>query len=1345
MHLLSPSYLNTVASSGCSFLTLRQESSLDSTPNALAIDLTSPGTEEFSTITQSYDSPVYILDKKFSVSAADEQGRSIPLPRLLPNRGDCVKFSQDRAIVPTSPDLENDEYTSGVHLFESIVKLVDIEREYYEKNVYPEILRAAKGRIFKAVVLCLATVVAYNAMGLLVKSSVLLGVALLCCVYRCVGHLSTGKKNELRQRVKEMFLHAYQSYRVHAYPADELMPLTCRGRIRGVDSPRGDIDDALGNFSLTLIDSLDTLFLLNEADEFERAALSVVESVSFDSDFDVSVFETNIRVLGGLLGGHISAIALKKSNASRMTWYEDQLLQMAVDIGNRLLPAFNTSTGIPYPRINLRHGCAGLRRQEMHTCTACGGTMILEFAALSRLTGNPIYEQKAAQAMAYMWKRRNRYSDLVGKVIDVRNGDWIQRESGIGAGIDSYYEYLLKAYILLGEPVYLHRFQTHYNAIKRYIGGPHSADFPFLFLDVNMHRPSERARTFMDSVFAFWPGLQVLNGDVKSAVALHEFLFQVYKRNKLLPEAFTPDLGVHWGQHFLRPEFVESTYLLYQATRDPYYLDVGALIVSDLQKYARVPCGFAAIEDVRTMTHTDRFDSFVLAETFKYLYLLFSEPKDLPVPMDEYVLTTEAHILPLSLSQLRPTAKKPLASDHPFSRNSSSSSPDSMNYHGDRDPVAEAVLHMQGKCPTVDYTYVSLTNVGACEAYVRQSDTSENESTTNTVCSVLDGPGVYRGLWLLSNLTNPRSANITEPVCIKAFNHHLWQTIDLIRQPLRQLATRLNPNGEPTNINQLRQAVGDLPANVRIRAADFRPDDPSQVAQLKRMGIEVSTGEDGRLVVKHDQNKAENPPMALAGLLFIHDVLELARSGHQAEVPKSTIKKHETVLERRHIVVLDPPEFGRLRLESCPAHFGRFPGEPSLSSPDNESSEPVELPPDILHQSDRTWRPLIGNAVVVEPLDGCSSISKLAYAYPSIHLPWTNESNETDWKKLKTERLAEYMAMNSSQMPLAGSIGIVRRGGCMFIDKARNLVEAGAIGGIVMDNVDDTSIAKSMPFTMSGDQDPAKNDLRLPFTLLLAEERDRLLDQMRRRWSEAQKPTLLMLTKDYYPSESLSASLASLSAQQLLPNFPPNGPAGSPSQPTFIFSSEVYSDEQPISERSYRLAVSKNCEFSMSSSPSDVDTITNLETDDSLSCPAFDGVAGTEWMFTLHVEPAALYDYFIPASNGTGGTVMRASEWLIVLEDVLDQTEWNAPCRGVIMTLLEAALSSADGSDMPQAEFALRPVLFIVTCLRRFSERVQFYSILRSIHRASNERVHKLVNISLLLRFHRLQRIDVPM
>lgn len=127
-------------------------------------------------------------------------------------------------------------------------------------------------------------------------------------------------------------------------------------------------------------------------------------------------------------------------------------------------------------------------------------------------------------------------------------------------------------------------------------------------------------------------------------------LYQVMQRHKFIPEAFTTDFQVHWGNHPLRPEFLESTYFLYGATNDPYYLEVGKNVLKSLQKYARVPCGYAAVNDVRTGKQEDRMDSFVLAETFKYLYLLFAEKEDLVLNLDEFIFTTEGHLLPLSLA-----------------------------------------------------------------------------------------------------------------------------------------------------------------------------------------------------------------------------------------------------------------------------------------------------------------------------------------------------------------------------------------------------------------------------------------------------------------------------------------------------------------------------------------------------------------------------------------------------------------------------------------------------------------------------------------------------------------------
>uniref|UniRef100_A0AAQ4S9A0 alpha-1,2-Mannosidase n=1 Tax=Gasterosteus aculeatus aculeatus TaxID=481459 RepID=A0AAQ4S9A0_GASAC len=458
--------------------------------------------------------------------------------------------------------------------------------------------------------------------------------------------MSREEKSKLRNQVVEMFDHAYQNYMDHAYPADELMPLTCRGRVRGLEPSRGDVDDALGKFSLTLIDTLDTLVLLNKTTEFDVAVRRVLTDVRLDNDIVVSVFETNIRVLGGLLGGHSMAVMLR-DGGQHMQWYQDELLHMAKDLGLRLLPAFNTSSGLPYPRVNLKFGVRGPETRtgtETDTCTACAGTMILEFAALSRFTGDPVFEAHARRALDFLWEKRQRHSNLVGTTINIHSGEWVRRDSGVGAGIDSYYEYLLKAYILLGDDLFLQRFNIHYASIMKYISQPP------LLLDVHIHKPLLPARTWMDSLLAFFPGLQVLKGDIRPAIETHEMLYQVTKKHNFLPEAFTTDFRVHWAQHPLRPEFAESTYFLYKATGDPYYLEAGRTILDNLNRFARVPCGFAAMKDVRTGSHEDRMDSFFLAEMFKYLFLLFADAEDLTFDVEDYIFTTEAHLLPLSLS-----------------------------------------------------------------------------------------------------------------------------------------------------------------------------------------------------------------------------------------------------------------------------------------------------------------------------------------------------------------------------------------------------------------------------------------------------------------------------------------------------------------------------------------------------------------------------------------------------------------------------------------------------------------------------------------------------------------------
>lgn len=365
----------------------------------------------------------------------------------------------------------------------------------------------------------------------------------------------------------------------------------------------------------------------------------------FEIDFSNLSFVFLFR--SGLLGGHVSARYINAHYPPRLSWYRDELLVLAHDLGTRLLPAFNTTSGLPLPRVNLRHGIdltLSKSEREKFTCTACAGTLILEWATLSRLTGNYLFEQYADRALDYLWDRRHRQSNLMGTILNVHSGDWIVRESGIGAGIDSYYEYLFKAYVLLGEEKYdyLTRFQEHYSSIMSYV------QQGVAMVNVHMHQPYRLAKNHMDALLAFWPGLQVMTGDLKPAIELHEMLYQVVRKHNFLPEAFTIDYRIHWNSHPLRPEFVESTYFLYKATGDPHYLEVGRTILLNLEKHARVPCGYAALSDVSTGQKEDRMDSFVLAETFKYLYLLFDSDHRHFIDIDQFIFSTEAHLLPMN-------------------------------------------------------------------------------------------------------------------------------------------------------------------------------------------------------------------------------------------------------------------------------------------------------------------------------------------------------------------------------------------------------------------------------------------------------------------------------------------------------------------------------------------------------------------------------------------------------------------------------------------------------------------------------------------------------------------------
>ena len=275
----------------------------------------------------------------------------------------------------------------------------------------------------------------------------------------------------IREIVREMFYHGYNNYMENAYPDDELKPLSCTGRRRDKAKSRGDMDEVLANYSLTLLDSLDTLVVLGDYEEFERASYLLINSISFNNDITINLFEVNIRALGGLLSSHLLAKQLQSESLqisklhqrndfivdpiieenegennqnehreqsedyfgiltkyqlniikelqiffqnSKYDYlnqkdqkrlinqlertktsgyfidYNDEFLKIAIDLGLRLLPAFQTTTGIPFSRVNLKTGVP--KGESTRNCLAGAGTLLLEFGTLSRLSGYSVFE-----------------------------------------------------------------------------------------------------------------------------------------------------------------------------------------------------------------------------------------------------------------------------------------------------------------------------------------------------------------------------------------------------------------------------------------------------------------------------------------------------------------------------------------------------------------------------------------------------------------------------------------------------------------------------------------------------------------------------------------------------------------------------------------------------------------------------------------------------------------------------------------------------------------------------------------------------------------------------------------
>jgi len=433
--------------------------------------------------------------------------------------------------------------------------------------------------------------------------------------------------------------HAWLGYTRYCWGGDELFPER-HGCHRG------------WGVGLTLLDSLDSLYLMGMEEEYNEAREWVAgTSLHFDRVGNVNLFETTIRALGGLLGAH----ALTG---------DPIYVKHAKDLGQRLLPGLRgNARGIPYSDIDVGRGVGDFKGgfASMSEATSLGP----ENFALSEITGDPSFA-KAANSVNKLFHSLEKMDGLA--VIEVSPDSPSLTQGNVfslGARGDSYYEYLLKTWLLTGkqDKEALHDYQTSVAGIRKHLVQHTHGSLKLTYVGELNRGGSVSPK--MDHLVCFLPGTLALGvhygasgpEDMDLAKELMRTCYQMYKitGRDLTPEiAFFHNRGTHEiyakssdAFDILRPETVESLFYLYRITGETVYQEWGWEIAQAIEKYAKVPSGgYSSLDniDYGPSRSRDKMESFFLAETLKYLFLLFDNTRS-QLPLDNFIFNTEAHPL----------------------------------------------------------------------------------------------------------------------------------------------------------------------------------------------------------------------------------------------------------------------------------------------------------------------------------------------------------------------------------------------------------------------------------------------------------------------------------------------------------------------------------------------------------------------------------------------------------------------------------------------------------------------------------------------------------------------------
>ncbi|MBV8637566.1 MAG: glycoside hydrolase family 47 protein [Candidatus Eremiobacteraeota bacterium] len=428
------------------------------------------------------------------------------------------------------------------------------------------------------------------------------------------------KPQAIADQVRAEFLHAWQGYRRFAWGYDEVKPLS------GVGS---NFFVPAHSFGLSIIEALDTLYLMELDDELHACVEWLRAHVDFDIDGNVQMFEAVIRMVAGFLSGYYATGERFMLDASR-------------ELADRLLPCFTKSpSGAPYRFANLHTGAVSDPKSNLAEI----GSNILEFGDLSRLTGDPKYLNASMRAYETVIAKRSPLN-LLGTNFDVEKGEFIGEDDvAPDEPADSFYEYLWGGWQMLQIAQSRDSYRMLTDAMLKYkvvrIGGR------LWFQPVNYRTGAAIRPTQLTELSSFYAELVAKGGNRDIGSAFYDSWTDVLDRYRLIPEVIDyTTLAIVDPAYGMRPEYPNSAFDLWFLTGDDNYRLTAYRYFQALRANCRVANGYTVLTDVRTrpMTPGDHFPAYSFSENFKYLYLMFSGSSD-RFDSSTYYFNTEAKVL----------------------------------------------------------------------------------------------------------------------------------------------------------------------------------------------------------------------------------------------------------------------------------------------------------------------------------------------------------------------------------------------------------------------------------------------------------------------------------------------------------------------------------------------------------------------------------------------------------------------------------------------------------------------------------------------------------------------------